>query len=383
MTPWPFGRAGRARSKPAAPSADPTPAPTTPGREGVRDRETLARPAQPVAARRSRFDGGPRSGIEVRIETPRPQRGSYAPKAPGPAVTDDDDSDRLFDHMGRRMLKRQVDALKSLPTFPESILRINELLSSEDPQDSFRSIAAIIEVDPVLCARILRLVNSAFYGASGAIVTVYDALVMLGLDIVKGIILSTSVMDLVSGHGSGARGLWEHSFGAAIAASAIGRVVGLPRVEELSAAALMHDLGKVVLAAQLSEEYPRVVEFAVREEVTIRTAELRTLGVGHDEIGRWLTARWKLPPVLAEPIAQHHAPSKAKRFPEAAAVVHVADLFVRGYGFGFPGDHLMPMPDDHAFQLLGLNTGRMRSAITRMHTDLQAALINVNIKLGR
>ena len=90
--------------------------------------------------------------------------------------------DQLIDDIGRRMLKRRVDALKSLPTFPDSVLRLNKLLSEDGAKESLQKIASAIETDPVLCARILRLVNSAFYGVSGAIITVFDALLMLGLD---------------------------------------------------------------------------------------------------------------------------------------------------------------------------------------------------------
>ena len=292
----------------------------------------------------------------------------------------DGEEDAFLDHIGRRMLKRQVDALKSLPAFPESVLRINAMLAEGESAISFRAIAGVIETDPALCARVLRLVNSAFYGVSGTMGSAYDALVMLGLDVVKGIILSTSVLELVQRRG-GLGGLWEHSYGAAVAAGALGRVLDLPKVEELSAAALMHDLGKVVLASQLPDEYPRVVEYALREEVSIREAEQRTLGVTHDEIGRWLVTRWKLPAVLAEPIAFHHTPARARAHKEAAAVVHVADLLIRGYGFGFAGDAVMPPPDDAAFRTLRLRASTLREAVRRLHDDLQAAQVNVNLLL--
>ena len=88
------------------------------------------------------------------------------------------ESAQILDQIGRRMLKRRVDALKSLPTFPESILRINEVLMYGEADRSLHQIARAIEADPVVTARTLRLVNSAFYGVSGAIASVYDALIM-------------------------------------------------------------------------------------------------------------------------------------------------------------------------------------------------------------
>lgn len=293
-----------------------------------------------------------------------------------------DQADALLDDLGRRMLKRRVDALKSLPTFPESVVRINQIITQDGPTDSLHKIAQAIETDPVLCARILRLVNSAFYGVSGAIVTVFDALLMLGLDIVRGLILSTTVSDVFAGRNAALNGLWEHSYGAAVAAGALGRTLGLPKTEELSAAALMHDIGKMVLASQLEDEYRAVVAHAVERRCTVRQAEQQLLGVTHDEIGAWLVVRWKLPASLAEPIAKHHTPTQAVRHADAAAVVHVADLMIRGYGFGFAGDRVMPALDDGAWRHLGLNADKMRTAVRRLQQDLHAALQHVHLIAG-
>lgn len=295
-------------------------------------------------------------------------------------LSEDLEADRILDKMGRRMLKRRVDALKSLPTFPESVIRINQLIAQDDPDESFASIARVIETDPVLCARVLRLVNSAFYGSGGAIVTVYDALVMLGFDVVRGLVLSASVVDLNAEKGA-LDGLWEHSFGCAVAAGAIGRTLGLRGVQEISAAALMHDIGKIVLQSQLPDEYPTVVAHAVDRGVPIREAERAVLGVDHAEIGDWLCRRWRLPPPLAEPIALHHEPSQAKKHQQATCVVHIADILVRGYGFGFPGDQVVPDLDPRAWKVLQLNPDKLDQAARRFHTDLHESVANVNFLL--
>jgi HD-like signal output (HDOD) protein len=291
---------------------------------------------------------------------------------------ENDASKQILDQIGRRMLKRRVDALKNLPTFPESILRMNEMMLSDRSSQSFAQIAEAIEVDPVMTARILRMVNSAFYGVSGAIASVYDALVMLGLDVVRGIILSSSAMALAAGR-QGIRGLREHSFGAAVAASALGKVIGASRIEEASAAALMHDIGKLVLASQLGREYDQVVARAIRHDQTIYDAEAEMLGVSHDVIGKWLVTRWRLPASLAEPIALHHTPEKSRRYEDTTAIVHVADLMVRGYGFGFAGDMIMPHLSQRAWRTLSLNARKLEKAVKLMHDDLQKAMVQANL----
>ena len=97
------------------------------------------------------------------------------------------DADAVFIRLEKRLLKRQVDALRSLPTFPESVLRLNHEILFQSDNRSFSEIARLIETDPVLTARILRLVNSAFYNKPGLITHIQEALVMLGLDIIRGV----------------------------------------------------------------------------------------------------------------------------------------------------------------------------------------------------
>lgn len=292
--------------------------------------------------------------------------------------------DQLLDRLGRRMLKRQIDALKSLPSFPRSILRIQALVASEGvPDAAFEEIAGIIEADPPLCARVLKMVNAAFYGAGGPVVSVLDALVMLGFEVVRGLLLSAGALEVFGGDEADLDGLWAHSFGAGVAASALARVLGISRPEEVASAALMHDIGKVALVTRLGDDYRGVVGWAVEHGAPIREAEARLLGVTHDEIGRWLVARWHLPDALAQPIAWHHEPTRAGRYTEAAAVVHVADLMIRGVGFGFPGDYVMPDLDAAAWKLLRLNGRRMEAAVARMHRELHGAMARTQGLGGR
>ncbi len=137
--------------------------------------------------------------------------------------------------LGRRLLKRQVDALKTLPSFPDSVLRINHEILYNSDDKNFDEIARLIEQDPVVMARTLKLVNSAFYDKAGMVTSVHEALVMLGLDIIRGVILSTVALEF-SNELSACEGLWEHSFGVAIAAGILARKVGVERPEDVAAA---------------------------------------------------------------------------------------------------------------------------------------------------
>ncbi|MCA9527238.1 MAG: DUF3552 domain-containing protein [Myxococcales bacterium] len=171
---------------------------------------------------------------------------------------------------------------------------------------------------------------------------------------------------------------WQHAIETAHLCGMMAEDLGLD-IRTAHRSALMHDIGKVVLATQLPGDYAEVVEYARQKRCPVIEAETALLGVGHDEIGKWLVTRWKLPAALAEPIALHHTPEKATRHAEATAVVHVADAMVRAYGFGFPGDPVMPDPSPHAWRLLRLNRSKIEEAVERMHRRLQGALAKANL----
>ena len=126
--------------------------------------------------------------------------------------------EKIIQKLEKHLLKHQVAVLKNLPTLPEVITRINRMV--EDERYSVKDVGEFIESDQVLSARMLRLVNSAFYGVSGKVSTVPHALTLLGLDVVKGLLLSTLALDLTD---SRLRGLWEHSLGCAVAAGVLAK----------------------------------------------------------------------------------------------------------------------------------------------------------------
>ena len=144
--------------------------------------------------------------------------------------------------------KDQILAAKDLPTLPKVLDEVSRLV--KDPDSSTEQIAKLISMDQVLSAKVLKMVNSPIYGFSGRISSIHHALVLLGFNVLRGVVVSTSVMDIMT---QNMVGLWEHSVGCALASATMARHVGLKDVEDISVAGLLHDLGKVVTAVQLPE----------------------------------------------------------------------------------------------------------------------------------
>ncbi len=246
-------------------------------------------------------------------------------------------------------VKGQILSIKDLPTLPKVLDEVSRLV--QDPNANTDEIAKIISRDQVLSAKVLKMVNSPVYGFPGRIGTVQHALVLLGFNVVRGIIISTSVFDMMV---KAMEGLWEHSLGCALAANVVARAAGLPDPEEYSVAGLLHDLGKVVAAVQMPELHESVSQAVREQDLRWFEAERAVMGFGHDRINAWLARHWNLPGNIREGMSHHHSPETAQLYPDTAAAVHVGDWIVRIYEYGTGGDDQAAVLSRKALDMLGL-----------------------------
>ncbi len=251
----------------------------------------------------------------------------------------------------RRVVQRVVD----LPTLPAIIPRIMRLV--EDPRSSATDLARVIASDQSLASRILRLANSAFYGFRREIVSVDHAVVLLGFNTVKSIVLAATVFETLSGgdvvSSFDREQFWLHVLGTATAARRLARARRLADPEAAFVGGLLHDIGKVVLDRFFYRRYAQAAEDAARRPCLIREAETAHFSVHHAEVGRWLVERWRFPAVLVEPVAFHHRPAAAGAPAWGATVaVHLADILARNAGIGSGGDPLLPLPETGVLQRL-------------------------------
>jgi putative nucleotidyltransferase with HDIG domain len=250
-------------------------------------------------------------------------------------------------HETRRIVQRIVD----LPTLPIVVPQVLRLV--EDHRSSASDLARVIGSDQSLTTRILRLANSAFYGFRREIVTINHAVVLLGFDTVKSIVLAATVSDTLSDGGQGGsfnrEQFWLHVGGAAAAARHVAKSLRVTDAEAAFVGGLLHDVGKVVLDRFLHDRYAEAARLAAETPCLIREAEMALFSVNHADVGRWLAERWRFPAAIVEPIAFHHRPVAAGPDHRAlTAVVHVADILARNVGIGSGGDRLVPLPDTEA-----------------------------------
>lgn len=245
--------------------------------------------------------------------------------------------------------KGLILAVKDLPTLPKVLDEVAKLVERAD--SSTDEVAKLISMDQVLSAKVLKMVNSPIYGFPGRISSIQHALVLLGFNVLRGIIVSTSVFEIMS---ENMVGLWEHSLGCALASSTVARQAGLRDPEEYSVAGLLHDLGKVVATVQLPDLKGEIENTVREKDLPYIDAEKEVLGFGHDRINSWLADHWKLPPNIKEGLSYHHKPHLAQLYPDMACAVHVGDFLTRVFEYGFGGDDNVPYLRPEALKRLRL-----------------------------
>jgi HD-like signal output (HDOD) protein len=262
--------------------------------------------------------------------------------------------------------KGQLLAVKDLPTLPTVLEEVSKLL--EDPNSSSQQIAKLISRDQVLSAKVLKMVNSPIYGFPGRISTIQHALVLLGYNVIRGLIISTSVFELMS---TSMVGLWEHSVGCAMACNAIAREVGFKEPEEYAVAGLLHDLGKVIVALQMPEAKKDIEDLVAKQDLLYLDAEKQVLGFGHDRVNAWVADHWNLPLNLKIGISGHHRPVTAQHYPKMACVVHVGDCLVRILEMGSGGEDHVPRLDPDALDLLKLKLPQVDKVLDSMLAEIE------------
>ena len=222
-----------------------------------------------------------------------------------------------------------VAQLKHLPSIPEIYSKIVDLL--HDPNSSIEDVGALIASDMAMTAKILQIVNSSFFGLARRVSRPIDAAGYLGIDTIKSLVLATNVFsqyETKTPNGYSALKAAEHSQQVGAAARAIAKSEDMPRavVDDAFVAGMLHDVGELVLASSLPEQFERATAHAGLNGLA---AEMEIFGTTHAEVGGYLLGLWGLPARVIEGISMHHLPgaSSAPDFSPLTAV-HTAECLV-------------------------------------------------------
>ena len=256
-------------------------------------------------------------------------------------------------------VEQAVERTTNIATLPTVAIEMMKLV--DDPTTSVQDVLRVIENDPALGSRLLKVVNSSFYGMPQTIGSIDRAVVLLGLNAVKNIATAASLHKVFNpkdlGTNFDAAELWLHCVAVATAAREVASKIGLVFPEEAFLAGLIHDIGilvamqacrpKFVQLLELLDEYP---------EMSFRDAEQKTIGVTHESFGAALCKSWKFPIHLIIAAGNHHAPMQLKdEYRALPAVVHVADILACRNNIGYSRSAENQNIDENLMEWLNLD----------------------------
>ena len=242
----------------------------------------------------------------------------------------------------------EVEAFPGMPTTASKLL---PLLDSSDSTVS--EIESILKYDPGLTANILKLTNSAYFGIPTQVSSVKQAIVLLGwkrlIQMVMTICMSPLMNKTIPGYDLRRGALWQHSIAVSVAAEILVKALNIPDADEVFTAALLHDVGKLVLGGFVKDDLPQI-EDMVNKGITFDVAESMVLGTNHAEIGGQILDKWSFPAELVNAVQWHHDPESCKESCTLSDIVHVANTMGVMTGIGkIDGDlaleHFSPVAD--------------------------------------
>ncbi|MDP3085935.1 MAG: HDOD domain-containing protein [Rubrivivax sp.] len=234
----------------------------------------------------------------------------------------------LAQPLGEAALERSVG---ELPALPQIVLELMTLL--QDDNVNAADFATRIAQDQTLVARTLRLANSPFYGVSGRVGTIHDAVQVLGMRTVGTLLMTAAVSSRIAQPdcpGFDFPGFWKHALATGITARALARAARL-NGDMAFAAGLLHDIGRLVLASRFPQQLAAAIGHSAMADCPEIEAEHALLGCDHADVGTHVAKRWHFPAAVVDAIARHHRPGEGANQPASITdAVHVADALAHG-----------------------------------------------------
>lgn len=268
------------------------------------------------------------------------------------------------------------EIIKDIPTLPLIYQEVFRMM--QDPDTSVPAIAEVIAQDQALSAKILHLVNSAFYGYSKQIRTISRAVVILGFQAVRNAALAISVFDYFKNENSSDEldltKFWEHSIAVATICRSLAERAQLKDTEEAFTIGLLHDAGKLIEKRYFPQDFAGIYEVIGEQHLSWIEAERALFQINHATIGKVVFRRWNFPPSVVDAVHLHHSPVETAKYPQLAALVHVADWFSYQMGMGTPGAYPPPECQEQALKLLNLQVTDLAAYEEKIREEMESSL---------
>ncbi len=274
--------------------------------------------------------------------------------------------------------------VSKMPALPVTVAKVLQIVN--DPRTSPVDLNQVISLDPVLMGKVMRLINSAYYSLPNQITSLVRAIIMLGINTVKNLALSTAVLGTLGKardfQALNMEGFWRHSICVGVTAKLVAarRNVDPKAREEYFIAGLLHDIGKIPLNNKLAKEYVEAISATDREHIPLYRSEERAMLVNHAQVGRLIIENWRLGQNLSDAVAHHHSVQEyAGPHRELVLTVALANAFTNTYELGFAGDRYPePLPPEVIAEL-GVGWEYLESIEETVSAEIEKAQIFLKV----
>ena len=274
------------------------------------------------------------------------------------------------------MIDKVLRSIEHVPAFPTTVIRVSEMLRDDDY--SVAEVVNLIKCDQAIAANILKMSNSAYLSPRQKIGTVRDAVVYLGRNNLIRVVQTAGISRFFGkanrGYAATATELWEHSVAAALFSQMLSRKIMKREDEKLYLAALLHDVGKIVLGEFVHESFERIRELVAGRGYSFLEAEDEVIGINHAELGGKMAARWNFPGEIVNALSYHHRPDLLKKDDdETAWLVYLADQACLMMGIASGADGLAHRGLSEAMTKFGFYQKDLEMGMMQLADDLKCA----------
>lgn len=282
-----------------------------------------------------------------------------------------------------------LSRLEEIPSLPPVVYELSRIIN--DPLSSATEVERVMNNDPAITAKVLKLANSAYYSVPGGVANLSKAIAFLGYDTLQQLVLSTSIMQALKVSrpiSFDMNQFWRHSIGSAMTAETLAKRVGIKIPADLFTCGLVHDMGKLVWYMIDQDTFMNTVEIAEKDDLSFFEAEQKSEILPHTHMGYLLAKKWLLPASIQMSILYHHERNQEERknvspdLNQYVDVVFASNLFVQALKFGNSGHKKLGGLPKQVFERLGLEPNDLKELTVRVKKALDNAETFLAVILG-
>jgi len=258
-----------------------------------------------------------------------------------------------------KLINQIIHEIDEFPTLPTIYSTLNEVMAN--PRSTANDVAAVIQQDQSSASKVLKAVNSSIYGFRNRVNTVSQAVVYLGFQEVKSLVITLSVMNMFSKTQSTAIlnpvELWKHSIATGVIARYLAKMMGERELEKYFIAGILHDIGKLLFLRAIPDIYSKALNFAFDYKLQTRDVEKEIIGMSHNLAGKLICEKWKLPVSIINTIHYSHSGLVDGKVDRMVSTVHIANVMAVVLELGKAGDTSIPEINTNVWSQLPIKEG--------------------------